>query len=244
MEVRRLRRDEVDLYRATRMRALADSPDAFGESVADAESMPPSFWAETVERFATSPDQILFIACEGAEVRGSVSGRLMRPPVLTAEQAAVFSRALAGAVPAPADAAVLGSRWHEVALALASRTERDPRLVFDYLTGSGLGFADVARIMPFPPPGGFHRRPGGPRSGPPGNDPHGYGPEGHPPPSFMFPTCATVMIGGMWVAPEHRRRGPDGHGTGHASRAAGSLQRPGMTAACPGRGAPHSIRRR
>jgi GNAT superfamily N-acetyltransferase len=228
MEVRRLQRHEVDLYHTARLRALTDSPIAFGKSLEDVEEMPPEFWTETVERFATSPDQILFLACEGADVCGMVSGRIMRPPVLTVEQAAIFTRALAGATPAPADAAILGPRWTDLAAALAARSERgpeperDPRQVFDFLTGSGLGFADVARIMPFPPPGGPH---GGPRGGPrgfhggrggprpgmppggPGNAPPEGSPEGHPPPPFMIPTCVTVMIGGMWVAPAYRRQG-------------------------------------
>lgn len=205
MEVRKLQRHEVDLYRGVRLRMLADSPDAFGTRFEEVEPNPPSFWVERVEHFTNSPDRVAFIAIEGEEACGSVSGRVMRPPVLTAEQAAVFSRALAGTAPSPADADLLGPRWREVATALASRAERDPRQVFDFLSGAGLGFPDIARILPFPPPpDGVHGGPGRPYGAPPGAGHEG--PPG-PPPPFMVPTRVTVMIGGMWVAPAYRRQG-------------------------------------
>ena len=40
---------EWEIYRELRLRALEDSPDAFGATLADAQARPQSFWSERVQ---------------------------------------------------------------------------------------------------------------------------------------------------------------------------------------------------
>src|SRR5688500_11927481 len=66
IEIRRVRVDEVDVFRAFRLRALADAPDAFGQPLAEAEALPPSAWVERVTQSATSDDSVLMVAADTA----------------------------------------------------------------------------------------------------------------------------------------------------------------------------------
>jgi GNAT superfamily N-acetyltransferase len=78
MHLRRLHSHEVKLHRDVRLRALADSPDSFGETLADVAARPPSYW-EDLTRSVTEPGRhILFLACEGERVLGSTYGLLDR----------------------------------------------------------------------------------------------------------------------------------------------------------------------
>jgi ribosomal protein S18 acetylase RimI-like enzyme len=62
--VRRIRPDEVDVYRAFRLRALADAPDAFSDSYAAAMARPESFWHERVANTAAGIDTVLMVAAD------------------------------------------------------------------------------------------------------------------------------------------------------------------------------------
>ena len=64
--VRRIRPDEVDVYRAFRLRALADSPDAFSDSYAAAMARPESFWHERVAQTAAGLETVLMVAADAA----------------------------------------------------------------------------------------------------------------------------------------------------------------------------------
>ncbi len=64
--IRRVRPDEVDVYRAFRLRALADSPEAFGDSYALAIARPPEFWHERVAQTAAGVDSVLMVAVDAA----------------------------------------------------------------------------------------------------------------------------------------------------------------------------------
>ena len=76
MEVRRLRRTEQALFKDLRLRALADSPDAFAQTLADAESQPDSYW-DRLTHSVTEPDgQVMFVAEDGARPVGLVFGLL------------------------------------------------------------------------------------------------------------------------------------------------------------------------
>lgn len=46
MQIRALEPHEVSLHRELRLRALRDAPDAFGETFAEAEAQPISYWEE------------------------------------------------------------------------------------------------------------------------------------------------------------------------------------------------------
>lgn len=64
--IRWIRPDEVEVYRAFRLRALADAPDAFGDSYALAIARPPTFWHERVARTSAGVDNVLMVASDEA----------------------------------------------------------------------------------------------------------------------------------------------------------------------------------
>lgn len=64
--IRRIRAEEVEVYRAFRLRALQDTPEAFGDSYALAIARPESFWHERVAQMATSLNSVLLVAVDGA----------------------------------------------------------------------------------------------------------------------------------------------------------------------------------
>jgi hypothetical protein len=69
-----LQPQEVALHRDVRLRALRDAPDAFGEAAAEVEARPSSYWEE-LTRSVTEPGRhVMFVACEGETVCGSIYG--------------------------------------------------------------------------------------------------------------------------------------------------------------------------
>ena len=64
--IRWVRPDEVDVYREFRLRALADSPDAFGDSYALASARPPEFWNERVAAMSAGLVSVLVVAVDAA----------------------------------------------------------------------------------------------------------------------------------------------------------------------------------
>ncbi len=76
MQLRTLESHEVGLHRELRLRALRDAPDSFGETFAEAETRPLSYW-ENLTRSVTEPGRhVMFLACEGEAVHGSTYGLL------------------------------------------------------------------------------------------------------------------------------------------------------------------------
>jgi GNAT superfamily N-acetyltransferase len=74
VRIRRLEPHEIALHRDIRLRALRDAPDSFGESAAEAEGRPVSYWEE-LTRSVTEPGRhVMFLACEGEAVHGSTYG--------------------------------------------------------------------------------------------------------------------------------------------------------------------------
>ncbi len=72
--LRRLRPDDWRRYRALRLRALADSPDAFGSTLEVEQSKPSAFWSERLANAAASPFQLPLVAEDGADFVGLVWG--------------------------------------------------------------------------------------------------------------------------------------------------------------------------
>ena len=62
--VRRIRADEVEVYRAFRLRALADSPDAFSDSYAAALARAEGVWHERVAQTAAGITSVLMVAAD------------------------------------------------------------------------------------------------------------------------------------------------------------------------------------
>ncbi len=76
MQVRELRRHEWALFRSLRLRALAESPDAFAQTLADAQSRPDSYWIRLAESVTGPSGQIMLIAEEADRPAGLVFGLL------------------------------------------------------------------------------------------------------------------------------------------------------------------------
>lgn len=69
MTIRRLTAPDWQTYRAIRLRALEDSPDAFAATLTEQLARPDAAWADRIALAATSPDEIALIAeREGAPV--------------------------------------------------------------------------------------------------------------------------------------------------------------------------------
>ena len=78
MAVRRLGRDEAALFKALGLRALADSPDAFAQTPADAQSQPDSYWEGLMHSVTEPGGRIMFVADDGERPVGLVFGLLDR----------------------------------------------------------------------------------------------------------------------------------------------------------------------
>lgn len=65
--VRRLRPGEVGLHRALRLRALAESPAAFGERHDDVAARPPDYWARLTESFTAPGADAMFVALDAQD---------------------------------------------------------------------------------------------------------------------------------------------------------------------------------
>jgi ribosomal protein S18 acetylase RimI-like enzyme len=70
MEVRPLQPGEWRTYRAIRLRALADAPDAFGTTLAQANARPDESWQDQADGFAADEYGTLFLALDGREPCG------------------------------------------------------------------------------------------------------------------------------------------------------------------------------
>lgn len=68
--IRRLRPGEAALFRRIRMRALKESPEAFGSSYESALARRPESWAEQADASASGPDRATLLAFAGAEPVG------------------------------------------------------------------------------------------------------------------------------------------------------------------------------
>ena len=68
--VRRLQPDEWQAYRAIRLRALADAPDAFGSTLAAEQGLPDQTWASRVAKCAVSGIDCALVAQENGLLVG------------------------------------------------------------------------------------------------------------------------------------------------------------------------------
>jgi ribosomal protein S18 acetylase RimI-like enzyme len=70
IEIRRVRADEWEALRDTRLAALAASPDAFATTHAEAAVRPDDWWREWARESAEGGDQAMFLAWHGREPVG------------------------------------------------------------------------------------------------------------------------------------------------------------------------------
>jgi ribosomal protein S18 acetylase RimI-like enzyme len=76
LQVRRLKTEEWPQYRDVRLRALADSPEAFASSFAQERVRPESEWQARVAAAADAPHQLPLVLVDGAELLGLTWGRI------------------------------------------------------------------------------------------------------------------------------------------------------------------------
>jgi GNAT superfamily N-acetyltransferase len=80
--VRRIRADEAEALRAVRLRALGDTPLAFGSTRPREAAYPPERWEEWARESAAGPRRAWFLAiAEDDETEGAGSGPDPGPPV-------------------------------------------------------------------------------------------------------------------------------------------------------------------
>jgi RimJ/RimL family protein N-acetyltransferase len=68
--IRRITLDDLDVYRDVRLRALRDSPDAFGSTYAAEAERPVEQWEARVARAASGDRNVVFLAFDGEECVG------------------------------------------------------------------------------------------------------------------------------------------------------------------------------
>lgn len=83
--MRRLRADEAALFKTLRLRALADSPDAFANTYADASARPDSYWQELTHSVTEPGRHAMFVAEAGEAPVGLAFGLLGRDDPATAQ---------------------------------------------------------------------------------------------------------------------------------------------------------------
>lgn len=74
MRLRPLEKHETALFKALRLRALADSPDAFAHSRADAQSQLEAHWVRLTDSVTPPSRQVMYIAEEDERPVGLVFG--------------------------------------------------------------------------------------------------------------------------------------------------------------------------
>jgi GNAT superfamily N-acetyltransferase len=76
MKIRRIRADEGLRLRDIRLRALADSPGAFGETFAAAATRPEDSWHDRAARSSAGNETVLYVAEEDEQWKGLAAGWL------------------------------------------------------------------------------------------------------------------------------------------------------------------------
>jgi GNAT superfamily N-acetyltransferase len=75
--VRRIRPDEGPAFRAIRLEAIAESPTAFGSTLAEIEGRPAHYWDERARTGAAGDENVLVVADEGGRWVGIAGGFLV-----------------------------------------------------------------------------------------------------------------------------------------------------------------------
>ncbi len=74
--LRRIRADEGPQLKSIRLRAFAESPDAFGTTLAEARREPNRFWSGLAELAASSDSLTIIVAAEGDDWYGLARGSI------------------------------------------------------------------------------------------------------------------------------------------------------------------------
>lgn len=80
--IRRIRDDDWPTLRSLRLRSLADSPDAFGQSLDEAMAQPDAEWAQVSRAASQGEHRAWYLAFDRGAPVGLVQGRRRRPGTL------------------------------------------------------------------------------------------------------------------------------------------------------------------
>ncbi|MHC4518908.1 MAG: GNAT family N-acetyltransferase [Planctomycetota bacterium] len=78
MRVRPLQHTDGPLLRELQLRMYADAPDAFSETLAQAQALSAADWETRAERYAEAKIRVALVAVEGDEALGFISGYVGR----------------------------------------------------------------------------------------------------------------------------------------------------------------------
>ncbi len=78
MHIRTLRSNEVALFREVRLRALAESPNAFGETLQQAQAQPDSYWKKLTDSVTQPNSHVMFLAEQAEQIAGFAFGLIDR----------------------------------------------------------------------------------------------------------------------------------------------------------------------
>ncbi len=74
MEIRKVEKSNGHLLRELHLRMYADSPHAFGESLAEAQAMPMERWEGRARKLAEAGEAVGFVAMQGDRAVGFIAG--------------------------------------------------------------------------------------------------------------------------------------------------------------------------
>ena len=81
MHIRTLQPNEATLFREIRLRALAESPNAFGETLQQAQEQPNSYWEDLTDSVTQPNSHVMFLAEQAEQVTGFAFGLIDRKDV-------------------------------------------------------------------------------------------------------------------------------------------------------------------
>ena len=189
MEIRRVRADEGQMWHDLRLRMVTDSPDAFGQSVAEVQAMPAEMWTSDVTNLATSAWAAGIVAEEDGLVCGTASLFRSPAPVLPREHVAILARAYNAATPDANDEEILGPALAPLARDMARAPGTGGKDQLPLMFRARLSFIDMLRVAMCAC---------GPR------DPAltGWDPD-----SLFLPTNENAVMRYVWVDPARRGKG-------------------------------------
>lgn len=74
MTIRTLQPDEAELFRELRLRALTESPNAFGETLQQAKAQPESYWQKLTESVTQPGGQVMVLVEHAEHIAGFAFG--------------------------------------------------------------------------------------------------------------------------------------------------------------------------
>lgn len=90
IQIRAIVAEDVEAFRALRLRALREHPEAFGSDYQTQSAFPPEFWQARVSSNLANPDQIVFVATDGDELLGMTGIRRQHDSPKTMHNAGIW----------------------------------------------------------------------------------------------------------------------------------------------------------